>query len=137
MTETAATCFQDRDGIIILLDAANSPRNILLLQSRKEANGWICADVDRPGMAVLMPRAFLTSGHVPVPVWDLANCTVTTTDILNLRREPNTTSEILANVLNDNRLQADQKTLSFYRVNYFDIIGWLSADYLSTEGDCE
>ncbi|MDE2748895.1 MAG: SH3 domain-containing protein [Chloroflexota bacterium] len=137
VNEIIAACFQHDDGAIVLLDAANSPRNIVLLQSRKEDGGWICADVDRAGTAVLMPWAFLLSGHVPEPVWELAGCTVTTTNILNLRSEPNTTSEILANVLNDRRLQADRKTLSFYRVNYFDIIGWLSADYLNTAGDCD
>jgi len=137
VNEVMPVCFRHDEGAIVLLDAANSPRNIVLLLARKEADGWICADVDRPGTAVLMPWAFLLSGHVPEPVWELTGCTVTTTDILNLRSEPNTTSEILANVLNDNRLPADRKTINFYRVNYFNIIGWLSADYLNTAGDCD
>jgi len=136
VTGVNKTCFQSDDGIIVLLDAANTPRNIVLLRSRIEDDGWICADVDRAGTAVLMPREFLESGHIPEPIWDLTGCTVTTTDILNLRSEPNTTSEILANVLNDTRLTADRKTLDFYRVNYYNRIGWLSADYLSASGNC-
>lgn len=136
VTGVNKTCFQSQDGVIVLLDAANAPRNIVLLQSRSEADGWICADVDRAGTAVLMPREFLESGHIPEPIWDLTGCTVTTTDILNLRSEPNTSSEILANVLSDTRLRADRKTIDFFRVNYFDRIGWLSANYLTTSGNC-
>ncbi|MCY3833939.1 MAG: SH3 domain-containing protein [Chloroflexi bacterium] len=136
VTGVNKTCFQSEEGIIVLLDAANAPRNIVLPQSRREPDGWICADVDRAGTVVLMPRVFLESGHIPEPVWDLTGCTVTTTEILNLRSEPNTTSEIIANVLSETRLTADRKTTHFFRVNYFDRIGWLSADYLSASDNC-
>ena len=129
-------CFEHDSGGIILLDAANAPRNIVPLRTRTEGN-MKCATVDRTGAAVYMPLTFFTSGAITEPIWDLTDCTVTTTDILNLRQGANSTSSILANVLNDVQLTADQRSTYFYRVNYFDVIGWLSKDYLSYSGSCE
>ena len=128
-------CFQRPSGMIVLLDAATSPRTLVPLQTWTE-DGWICATVDRNGTAVLMPVEFFTSGVIPEPIWDLSGCTVTTTDILNLRSEPSGASAIVANVLNDVTLTADKKATHFHRVNYYDVIGWLSSSYLSMNGDC-
>ncbi len=129
------TCFVHGQGIIILLDAANSPRNIVPLQPSLEGN-LICADVTRPGTVVLLPLDVVQSGLAPMPIWRLSDCTVTTTAILNLRSEPNSGSAVVANVLNDVRLSADVTEQNWYRVNYFDIIGWLSGDYLAKSGNC-
>lgn len=128
-------CFLHDTGAIILLDAANSPRDIVPLRTTTEA-GWQCAGVDRPGSVVLMPLAFFTSGAIPEPIWDLSDCTVTTNDILNLRALPTTASNRLAGVLNDVQLTADQRATFYYRVNYYGIVGWLSKDYLTYSGDC-
>lgn len=129
------TCFVHGQGVIILLDAANSPRNIVPLQPSLEGN-LICADVTRPGTVVLMSLDFVQSGLAPMPIWRLNGCTVTTTAILNLRSEPNSGSAVIANVLNDVQLSADVTEQNWYRVNYFDIIGWLSGDYLAKSGNC-
>lgn len=128
-------CFQHDSGAIVLLDAANSPRNIVPLTTWTDSDKQ-CATVDRVGSAVLMPLTFFTSGVIPELVWDLAQCSVTTTDILNLREGPSTDTAILANVLNDVTLSADRRNIAFYRVNYYGIIGWLSKDYLSFSGRC-
>ena len=128
-------CFLRPSGAIVLLDAADSPRTIMPLRTWTE-DGWICATVDRNGTAVLMPLEFFTSGAIPEPIWDLADCSVTTVDILNLRSEPNSASEIIANVLNDVTLAADKRATHFHRVNYYDVIGWLSSSYLSMSGNC-
>jgi len=61
---------------------------------------------------------------------------MTTTAILNLRSEPNRPRGILANVLNSVQLTANQTEQNWYRVNYYDIVGWLSGDYLSKSGNC-
>ena len=135
LSSPVKACFQQGRGIIILLDAANSPRNIVPLQARLE-NGMICADVTRAGTVVLMSETFANSGLAPSPAWDLSGCTVRTTDILNLRSEANSASSIVGNVLNDVQLTADMKANNYYRVNYYQIIGWLSSDYLSKSGNC-
>ena len=128
-------CFQHDSGAIVLLDAANSPRNIVPLRSWTDGDKQ-CATVDRTGSAVLMPLTFFTSGAIPEPIWDLTDCSVTTTDILNLRQSPSGSSAVAANVLNDVTLSADQRATFFYRVDYYGIVGWLSKDYLSYSGSC-
>ncbi len=128
-------CFQHGRGIIILLDAANSPRNIVPLQPRIEGS-LLCAEMDRPGTVVLLPLSFAQSGLAQEPVWQLNGCTVTTTAILNLRSGPSSNSAILGNVLNDVRLTTDLTEQNWYRVDYYNIIGWLSADYLTKSGNC-
>ena len=135
VAQPLTVCFKHDSGAIVLLDAANAPRNIVPLKTWTDGN-LKCAHVDRVGSAVLMPPAFFTSGVVPDAIWDVSNCTVTTTDILNLREQPNITSRVLANVLNDVSLTADQNSIYFYRVNYYGIVGWLSKDYLSVSGSC-
>ena len=130
-----SACFQDDSGAVVLLDAANSPRDIVPLRTWTDA-GWRCAKVDRPGTVVLMPMSFFASGAIPEPTWSLSECTVTTTEILNLREQPNTDSAVAANVLNDVKLTADQRVTYWFRVNYYGIVGWLSSDYLTISGDC-
>ena len=128
-------CFQHESGAIVLLDAANSPRNIVPLTTWTDGDKQ-CATVDRVGSAVLMPLTFFTSGVIPELIWNLTECSVTTTDILNLREGPSTDTATLANVLNNVTLSADRRNLAFFRVNYYGVIGWLSADYLSGGDDC-
>ena len=128
-------CFQHEDGGIVLLDAANSPRNIVPLQTWTDGDQR-CASVDRVGSVVLMPRAFFVSGAIPEPYWPLSDCQVTTTDILNLREQPSTSSSAVANVLQNVQLTADQRATYWFRVNYYGIVGWLSQDYLTTSGNC-
>ena len=135
IADPLTVCFEHDDGGIVLLDAANSPRNIVPLRTWTEADQR-CASVDRVGSVVLMPRAFFVSGAIPEPIWPLADCQITTTDILNLREKPSTESSILAKVLNDVQLTADQRATYWIRVNYYGIDGWLSQDYLTTSGDC-
>ncbi len=129
------TCFLHGPSAIVMLDAATAPRTLIPLRTWTEG-GWQCATIDSIGTVVLMPLEFFTSGAIPEPIWDLTGCTVTTTDILNLRSAPNGASEVLANVLNDVQLTADQRATHFYRVSYYDFIGWLSDDYLTYEGVC-
>ena len=135
LSSPVRVCFDHGRGLVILLDAANSPRNIVPMQPTLEGN-LLCVDVTRPGTVVLMPLEFAQTGLAPPPIWQLSGCTVTTTAILNLRSEPNTSSAILANVLVNVQLTADMTEQNWYRVNYYDIIGWLSGDYLRPSGNC-
>ena len=128
-------CIQHDTGAFVLLNAATAPRRFFPLFTWTE-DDKLCASVDRPGTAVLMNPEFFTSGAITVPAWNLAGCTVTTTDIMNLRSESSQTSAVLANVLNDVSLSADQKTNFWYRVNYYGAVGWLHAGYLSLSDNC-
>ena len=127
-------CIQDT-GSIILLDAATSPRTIVALLNTTQGDRR-CAHVDREGTAVLMDQAFMTSGNVPDQDFPLAGCTVTTTDILNLRNEPDGDT-ILGRILNNVSFSAISRTTSWFKVDYFGTIGWISGDYVSTDGSCQ
>ena len=127
-------CFPNR-GVIILLDAATSPRTIVPLATDIE-NGSICATVDRAGTAVLMPSDFLTSGHVTNAMQPLSNCTVTTTDYVNLRDAP-AGDNVLYIIPNAISLVASQRTAGWYEVSYAGTIGWVSADYATASGSCQ
>ena len=135
LSSPVTACFGQSTGIVILLDAATSPRDIVPLRARLEY-GMICADVDRAGTVLLMPDEFVNSGLAPAPAWDLSGCTVTTTAILNLRSEANSGSSIVANVLNNVQFSADMKENNYYRVSYYELVGWLSSDYLAKSGNC-
>ncbi len=135
LSSPVTACFGQSTGIIILLDAATSPREIVPQRARL-VNGLICADISRAGTVVLMPDEFVHSGLVPALAWELSGCTVTTTAILNLRSESESGSSVVANVLNDVELNADLKANNYYRVRYYEIVGWLSSDYLTKSGNC-
>lgn len=127
-------CFQDT-GTIILLDAATSPRAIIPLSTATDGD-WRCADVDREGTAVLMNPDFLSTEAATNAEVPLADCTVTTTDILNVRNEP-AGNTVLAVLLNDVSLSSSTRTASWFKINYYGIIGWISADYVTTTGVCQ
>ena len=126
-------CFQDT-GAIILLDAATSPRAIVALRTVTDGDKR-CADVDREGTAVLMELDFMTSGLVADLEIPLPECTVTTTDILNLRNAP-AGDTILAVILNDVSFTPIARVTSWFNVDYYGTVGWISADYVTTTGNC-
>lgn len=129
-------CFVHDTGTIVLLDAAFSPRIIVPLRTWT-SNGMKCANIDRAGTAVLMPTDFLVSGIVPEPVYDLSGCSVTATDILNLRANPSTSSESLQVIPTGTQLSATMRATYWFRVVHGGRVGWLHGDYLNRAGACE
>lgn len=132
-------CFADT-GLIILLDAATAPRTIVSLSNYADGNS-LCAHVEDEGTAILMPSDFARSGHVQeVDVQEvelqLTGCTVTTTAIVNQRNEPDGDT-VLYVILNDYSFQASARTTSWFKIDNFGTVGWISADYVSTEGTCD
>lgn len=127
-------CFQDT-GTIVLLDAATSPRTIIPLNTESDGD-WRCADVDREGTAVLMNQDFLSTEAATNAEIPLSDCTVTTTDILNVRDEPDGDT-ILARLMNNVSLASATRTSGWFKIDYYGIAGWISADYVETAGDCQ
>ena len=134
--EAVDVCFARDTGTIVLLDAAFAPRTIVPLRTWT-ADGMKCANIDRAGTAVLMPLDFLVSGNVSEPVYDLSGCSVTATDVLNLRSEPSASGTVLHAVPASARLSPAIRTTYWFRVNYGGRTGWLHGDYLDKEGACE
>ena len=127
-------CFA-QPGVIILLDATTSPRTIAALDNTVGADGP-CAVIDREGTAVLIDASFLTSGHVPSLASVFAACTVTTTDVLNLRNAP-AGDTVLRYVASGAVLDAIARSGDWFKVNYFGVEGWISAGWVITSGACQ
>ena len=136
-------CFAQA-GEIVLLDASTAPRAPYALDSETR-NGETCAFIDRPGTVVLMssdapllttlPRLTTTRGLTATStetVW--TDCMVTATHNLNLREAPAGT--IIGFVLHGWRLTAWQRRAGWYQVDALGVTGWISADYVTTDGDC-
>ena len=131
-------CFQDT-GNIVLLDATTSPRTIVPLATTTIGNNR-CAHIDREGTAVLMPPEYGNAGASgAVAAQDtevaLTGCTVTTTEIVNQRNAP-AGDTILYVILNDYTFTALARTSGWFQVDNFGTVGWISADFVTTQGTC-
>ena len=73
--------------------------------------------------------------EVPPVVSALAACQVRTTHTLNFRAGPG--GERIGTVPEGASLPASQRTHGWFQVEYRGRSGWISADYATTEGDCE
>ena len=135
-------------GSLILLDAAYSPRRPVWLNSQHR-NGKTCAQLNRAGTVALMPASLTatptgqpTGTATPNPhlVADsldqrrlLVGCRVTASQLLNFRQEP--AGSILSLYLGGSAAIA--RTDNWFQVMYLGNIGWISAHYVTTDGDCD
>ena len=95
-----------------------------------------CLDTDQLGR----PRAIVGSCDIgaieSIPVRQaLTNCAVTTVHVLNFREAPNGAK--IGQVQDNRRLAASARTPRWYEVEHEGQTGWISADYVEKEGDCE
>ena len=124
-------CFEG-SGEIVLLDAATSPRQIVRLNA-VEANGMTCVTLERAGTVILMTKE-AADAVAPSPPSQFTDCNVTTTHILNFRASPG--GEILQWVPVGATLTALQRSPGWFKVDLHGEVGWISADYVTTHGDC-
>ena len=122
-------------GAVVLLDAASSPRTLEPLDAYLDEH-YTCAAFNKAGTAVLISA---NSGLASPPVAGgpsagLANCMVTTTYVLNLRAEPN--GNVIGMVAHDSTLTALSRTEGWFEVDANGVVGWISADYVTTAGAC-
>jgi hypothetical protein len=142
----AEVCFAEA-GSPLLLDAAYSPRRLVWLEAYLRADGKTCARINRNGTVVLMPSRGapttpaprLVATRIPLLIPDsldsmvaLENCEISASAVLRFRDRPagrslrlfRGTSEALA------------RTQNWFMVNYEGREGWISAQYVTTDGDC-
>ena len=122
-------------GAMVLLDASTSPRTLEPLHSYRDEH-WICGAFAKAGTAVLISA---NSGLADAPMLggpaaELSNCMVTTTHVLNLRDEPN--GEVIGMVAHNLTLTALSRTDAWFEVDANGVTGWISADYVTMQGDC-
>ena len=94
-----------------------------------------CPEVDQLGN----PRAITGScdiGAIEVPpvISDIADCQVTTTHGLNFRDAPN--GKRIGTVPQATTLATEERTQGWFKVEHEGATGWISADYVTTDGDC-
>ncbi|MYD10900.1 MAG: hypothetical protein F4X02_12765 [Chloroflexi bacterium] len=144
----AEVCFVG-SGSLLLLDAAYSPRAQVRMDSYVRGDGMTCARLDRNGTVVLMPNAQPTAAATAVPeatatpdpyliadslddMVALENCMVSANDLLNFRESP--AGRVLSLYLGSS--EASARTENWFKVSYLGEEGWISAHYVTTEGDC-
>ncbi len=123
-------CFLASGGSFSFLNAATSPRTVSSLPLYV-IEGKTCTFIDGPGSVVLHPGAGSASNG---PAWGLSNCMVTTTDVLNFRDGPG--GEVMGGVPYDVTLTALSRTAGWFEVDYHGTTGWISAEYVTPNGDC-
>ncbi|MCY4063858.1 MAG: SH3 domain-containing protein, partial [Chloroflexi bacterium] len=145
----AEVCFAGV-GSLILLDAAYSPRLETPLSSYFR-DGKTCAYIDRAGTVALMPGepthiipptatppaglgpgAASAAAATAIPSVPLTNCEVWPRYILNFRESPNGPIKGWVNEAVD----ALARTTDWFQVVLRGEIGWISAHYVTTVGDC-
>jgi len=126
-------CFAG-SGSLYFLDAATSPRQVNLLNSR-EVEGYTCGVIFSPGMVVLT-RAVPT----PVPTSDdgtaLTDCTVKTLYLVRLRADASLSSDVLTLVPYNVTLPASHHVAGWYEVNYNGTTGWIASQLLRVTVNC-
>ena len=128
-------------GKLVFLDASTSPRTLMSINHYWK-DGRTCAYTDRPGTVALLcssaPPPSLTSTPQPrpqsQPAKALQNCMATLQYALNFRERPG--GHILRVVPAFVKLTAVERVPGWIKVDWYGTKGWVSADYVTTEGNC-
>jgi len=147
-------------GGFFYLDATQSPRQLQQVASTLEGS-YTCGSVPNAGTVMLTsatgaavpppastlpPGVTSTAGATPGPgtptavvagfSGQLSGCVVTTTRIVRLRAEPNTTSAILDRLPYNTTWQATERIPGWMRIVWRDRQAWVSDAYLRRVGTC-
>ena len=143
-------CFP-QSGQFVFLDAANSPRAPEPMTAYRNVAGYTCASDQRAGMLVLVPGlpAPPAAGASPTPAdhaGRLHNCMVTTEAIVNFRESPggkrvadfvDPRGDTIAGWLPWHvTLTALERADGWFKVDYYGLQGWISAEWVSPQGNC-
>jgi uncharacterized protein YgiM (DUF1202 family) len=142
-------CLQG-SGSLYFLDASQQPRTLRQLTGTSDGT-YTCGSISTAGTVILTntagappPVATLAPGQTPEataeapigPIGALSNCRVTTTKIVRLRAEPNTTSKIMARLPYNTSWTATAHVSGWYQIIWTNKQGWVSETYLKTSGNC-
>lgn len=128
----AQVCFRG-SGAIVRLDTSSATPSLSLLTSYT-MSGMTCAWTDRAGLVMLAPQPSTQSASTDVPK-PLANCAVTTQAPLNFRTRP-VDGDARAIIPAATTLPARARSGNWFKVEYRDYLGWISARYVDSEGTC-
>ena len=134
----ALVCFEFASGLMLFLDAADSPRTATPIESFAE-EGKVCASIDRPGSLVLIPaQGAVTadpSEQTAVSPRSVSGCMVTTNTYVSFRESPGGPN-VLFYVRPEVTMYATSRIDDWFSVRLLDTDGWISARYAVSEGIC-
>ncbi|MDE2749640.1 MAG: hypothetical protein OXI34_11800 [Chloroflexota bacterium] len=132
------SCSPMRSGDPMLEEAAGSPAYFDLgagSPAIEAADPRFCTETDQLGRARPIVGRCDIGAIQTIPIRQaLSDCSVTTTHGLNLRDEPNGT--VIGAVRINAALAPTARTPGWFHVTIQGNSGWISADYVVTEGDC-
>jgi len=133
-------CFKGRGALLLLEESIDAPR--LSFVNTYGLAGTTCAWIDQPGTLVLVPtQVSFQESQAGIAVnavqyRRLDNCAITTTHKLNFRAAPDG-GELLDIIPLETTLIAQARTDKWFNVSFRDSWGWVSADFVRTDGNCE
>ena len=133
VTPNTQVCFQGSSGLIRFIDTAAMPRTAATLPTFS-LNGMICAAIDSPGQVALIADGSAPSGSAPVSAQSLSGCMVRTQYNLNFRDAP--AGERIGGVPYDATLTALERTVGWFKVDYYGARGWIAAMFVEPIGAC-
>ncbi len=132
-------CLRGSGDVLFLsaADASRTPQHLAATAS----GGFTCVSVPNSGTVVLVGSSSNipeTQPSTPAPATTtLTDCQVTTTNApINLRAEPDASASVIAQLPYNLMLTATAYQSGWYQVIYLDGQGWVSAQFLSTTGNC-
>jgi len=133
------SCSPMRSGDPLLEEAAGSPVYFDLQASSpaiEAADARFCTDTDQIGRARPIVGRCDIGAIQSIPVLQaLSHCSVTTSHGLNFRDDPN--GNIIGTVQIHATLAPFARTQRWFKVEYQGVEGWISADYVVSEGNCD
>ena len=138
VTPNSEICFEASGSAIKFIDTAAMPRTTSDLIAFRRQN-TVCASIDGPGILVLLPGDAPAAGSGQAGTASsasrkLSDCMVRLTEKLNFRAAP--AGEIMEVLSKDFKLTAEERTDAWFKVDFWGKKGWISADYVVTEGAC-
>ena len=126
-------CFRDSGSLVLLNTADAAPR--LSEVTTYQASGLTCGWIDQAGTVVLITSSGPTSANENAAAVRLSNCQLTTTARVNYRSTP-AGNQVIGIFPVDTRLVATARSAGWYGVIFDGHSGWISGDYVDTEGAC-
>ena len=139
VTPNSEICFEAAGGSFKFIDTSAMPRTVSDLSAFSRQN-TVCASIDGPGILILLPgqppaqTAKATASSQQSASRNLSDCMVRLTEKLNFRETPG--GEIMEVLSKDFKLTAVERTDGWFKVDFWGKKGWISADYVVTEGAC-
>ncbi len=123
-------------GSLLYRDATGIPRVVTTLSAYSQ-DGFTCGSIPNAGTVILVNSSAAPAAEISTnAATTLAFCPVTTTRIVNLRGEPNTSAQILNVVPYNIVLHASAKSGDWYQVVFENDQGWINAQFLNVDASC-